>query len=74
MTSVHIKFPKNPEYIAHARKPGYRKWEKVGKIRKSKDAAAKDMLKAFLTGKYKRAIVAMHEDWYDPTKLMEIVK
>jgi len=71
---VHIKFPKSPTFVAHARRPGHRNWEIVGKFRKSKDAAAKDMLRAFLTGDYKRAIVALYEPYYDPVKLMEIYK
>ena len=69
----HINVP-HGDYIAHARRPGYRKWEKGGKVRKSKKAAAHDMLRAFLTGKYKRAIVALHQEWYEPMKLMELVK
>lgn len=72
--TVHIKRPHNARYIAHARKYGCRKWVKVGEDRKSEGAAAKDMLKAFLGGDYKRAIVAMHEHYYDPVKIMELCK
>jgi hypothetical protein len=71
---IHICRGTNPRYRARVRRLGCRKYELVGKWTKSNTRALSDMVKAFATGRYKRADVIYVTDYYDPVVLCELVK
>jgi hypothetical protein len=72
MTHVHIYRGTNRQFRGMVRRPGYQKWEAAGPWRKQKDTAAKDMLRKFLKGDYKRGNVWFISDYYDPVAVIEM--
>ena len=71
--TVHICRGVGVQYRAMVRRPGCRNWYPAGPWRKSRDTAAREMLKAFTrTDQYKRGAVWMIADYYDPTSVLEM--
>jgi hypothetical protein len=61
-------------YLARTRDFGCRKWDALGKSTKSYRIALSRMNRAFATGKFKRADVIMGADYYDPLRLVQLVR
>lgn len=65
----------NIRFQARTHWRGYQKWNLIGKPSRSKRAAARRMLEAFLDnpgGWVNRADVIMTADYYDPVQLFEM--
>ena len=74
MTTIHICRGVNRRFQGMVRGSGYRRWTPAGPERRSKNRAAADMMRAFLTGRYKRGMVLFSSDYYDPVPIMEIYR
>lgn len=72
---IHVNRPSNPRFLARVRRPGYRKYELVGKPRKSKKAAMLALIDKFSEDEYKRGDVLMIQDgYYGPSVMCEITR
>tara|TARA_Y100000310_G_scaffold21356_2_gene20629 strand:+ start:4122 stop:4349 length:228 start_codon:yes stop_codon:yes gene_type:complete len=71
---IHINRGINRRWRGMVRRPGYQKWEPAGPWRKKKDTAAKDMLRKFLSGNFKRGHVWFISDYYDPVPVIQMHK
>ena len=75
LSELHICRGTGTRYQARVCRRGCRKFVLVGHPRKREEAAARDLLCAFLTGgSIKRGDVIMWADYYDPTVVLEIVR
>lgn len=73
---VHINRPRITGYLARVRRPGHRKYERVGSIRKSKRSAMVALAQEFAKGIYKRGDVIAFDacPYYEPMFICEIVR
>jgi len=72
--TIHINRPSSTRFIAAVRKDGCRNYQNVTKPLKRSDKAIIAMSKVFAEGNYKRGIVFMIADYYDPVLIAEIIR
>jgi hypothetical protein len=78
--NVHVnRQPNDRRYLARVRRPGYRKYELLGRPRMTEQAALSVLTREFAKGHYKRGDVLMVaanplESYYGPTMLCELVR
>ena len=64
-------------YMVFVRWRGYQKWEPVGKGTKSEAVAVRRLATTFAKDaghQYKRGIVTMSQEYYDPEPILEMVR
>ena len=72
---VYICTGVNVRYRAGVRRYGHRNYDLLGKRwGRSSSAALKRLADAMTTGQYKRGVVLMVADYYDPEPVYEIVR
>jgi len=72
MTAVHINRPSSTQFQVMVRLPGARKWQLIGKPTGDYATAIMRMARAFSAGHYKRGMVVVFADYYDPTPCCEM--
>lgn len=72
--SIHIYVPTGLRFQGRVRRHGYRRYEMVGRPRKTVRAAFLAMSKEFASGKYKRGDVVSFANYYDPRIEVEVIR
>ena len=73
MTETHVCRGENRQFNARVRPSGRRRYT-VGRDRPTFEAAMRDLFKMFRRDIHKRGDVIMTADYYEPVRIVEIVK
>jgi len=71
--NIHVCTGTGKRYVGMVRIIGHKKWKPTGPRRKSCKKAADDMYREFMKSKnYKRGVVLMEADYYEPVGIIFI--